>query len=185
MGLSNFREEWNEAMQVENATGTRYVRGFDKNDHPILVMRPKNENTNNHEGNIRNLVYTMEHAKACMAKTGVEKLCLVIDYDGYSIFNAPPMKTSREVLSILQDHYPELIAFVPQWFFYGFYRIISPFIDPNDERLQQSIIPRDWSGKFGNCFWRRRKTLVCESSILGRRFSRRLQCMLGEGNIDK
>jgi hypothetical protein len=134
MGLSNFREEWKETMQVKNTTGKTYVRGFDTNGHPILVVRPKNENTNNLEGNIRNLVYTMERAIACTAKSGVEKLCLVIDYDGYSILNAPPMKTSREVLSILQDHYPERLfrayCVRPPMIFYGFYRVISPFIDP-------------------------------------------------------
>lgn len=134
MNLSDFRESWKETMQVENATGKTYIRGYDKLGHPILIMRPRCENTNNHEGNIRNLVYTMERAVACMEKTGVEKLCLVIDYDGYSIFNAPPMKTSREVLSILQDHYPERLyrayCVKPPMIFYGFYRVISPFIDP-------------------------------------------------------
>lgn len=134
MGLQNFIEEWKETMQLENATGKTYIRGYDKSGHPIFIMRPKFENTNNHEGNIRNLVYTMERAIACMEKTGVEKLCLLIDYDGYSIFNAPPMKTSHEVLSILQDHYPERLyrayCVKPPMVFYGFYRVISPFIDP-------------------------------------------------------
>lgn len=134
MGLQNFRDDWKDTMALENATGKTYIRGYDKSGHPILIMRPKNENTNNHEGNIKNLIYTMERAIACMAKTGVEKLCLVIDYEGYSLFNSPPMKTSKEVLSILQDHYPERLfrayCVRPPMIFYGFYRVISPFIDP-------------------------------------------------------
>jgi hypothetical protein len=127
-------ESWKDVLITENSTGKAYVRGYDKEGHVIVVMRPANENTNNHDGNIKHLIYTMERAVACLQKTGQEKLILLIDFDRYSIFNAPPMKTSREVLSILQDHYPERLcrAFCvrPPAVFYAFYKVISPFIDP-------------------------------------------------------
>lgn len=32
-----------------------------------------------------------------------QKLCILIDFDGFSIFTAPPMKTSQATLSILQN----------------------------------------------------------------------------------
>jgi len=96
-------------------------------------MKPKHENTNDHDGNIKHLIYTMERAVACAEKTGQGKLTLIIDYEGYSLSNAPPMKTSRETLSILQDHYPERLyrayCLHTPYVVYGFYQVISPFID--------------------------------------------------------
>lgn len=132
-GLDNI-DAWKEVMEKENATGKSYVRGYDKHGHPIVYMKPKYENTKDHDGNIKHLIYTMERAVACGEKMGQGKLTLIIDFDGYSLSNAPPMKTSRETLSILQDHYPERLfrAFLVHtpYIFYGFYSFISPFIDP-------------------------------------------------------
>jgi CRAL/TRIO domain len=86
-----------------------YIRGHDRAGHPLLYMKPRLENTYDHEGNMKHLVYTME--RTCgIAKKGnqkSEKMSLLIDYEGFSLFNAPPMKTSTETLSILQNHYPE------------------------------------------------------------------------------
>ena len=46
----------------------------------------------------------------------------------------PSISTARQVLNILQTHYPErlgaaIIAHLP-WLLYGFYKLINPFIDP-------------------------------------------------------
>ncbi len=132
-GLDNL-DAWKDVIAKENATGKSYVRGYDKHGHPIVYMKPKYENTKDHDGNIKHLVYTMERAVACAEKTGQGKLTLIIDFDGYSLSNAPPMKTSRETLNILQDHYPERLfrAYLihTPYIFYGFYQVISPFIDP-------------------------------------------------------
>lgn len=127
-------EKWKDVIALENSTGKTYVRGYDNSGHVIIYMRPANENTNDHDGNIKHLIYSMERAVACMKPDSNGKLCLIIDYHRYSLSNAPPMKTSREVLSILQDHYPERLhrayCIRPPYIFYGFYSIISPFIDP-------------------------------------------------------
>lgn len=131
-GLNDI-SSWRDVMAIENSTGKTYVRGYTKDGHVILIMRPAKENTNDHDGNIKNLIYTMERAVACSEKLGQEKLLLVIDYQNYSLFNAPPMKTSRQVLSILQDHYPERLLRAclvrPPMIFYAFYKMISPFVD--------------------------------------------------------
>lgn len=98
-------------------------------------MKPRHENSKNHDGNVKHLVYNMERAVIAMKeKTGKEKVILLIDYKGFSLFNSPPMKTSMEILHILQDHYPERLkrAYLinPPMIFSSFWKVISPFVDP-------------------------------------------------------
>jgi len=136
-GLHRFMDdEWMDVVRKENETGKTYVRGFDKEGHVIIYMKPRCENTNNHDGNLKHLVYNLEKAIQCMEAKGgnVEKLSLIVDYHGFSLLNAPPLKTSLAVLSILQNHYPERLfrayCVRPPWIFSTSYAAISPFIDP-------------------------------------------------------
>jgi hypothetical protein len=130
------------AIRAASKTGKlRVSPSRDLSGRPVLVMCPRHENDkSNHEGNLLNLVYHLERASGSRAlKEGNAsspdgKMVVVMDFKGYSMFNAPPMKTSRATLSILQDHYPErLHKFVllnAPTLFYVFFKAISPFIDP-------------------------------------------------------
>jgi hypothetical protein len=65
---------------------------------------------------------------ACVYRT----VALMIDYADKA--KNPSISTARQVLTILQTHYPErlgaaIIAHLP-WLLYGFYKLINPFIDP-------------------------------------------------------
>ena len=133
-GLKNIHE-WIDTVKFENDTGKMYARGFSRDNSILLYMKPRYENSKDHDGNLKHLVYNMERAIAAMEmKTGEEKLVLLIDYDGYNLSSAPAMKTSRETLSILQNHYPERLRCAyclrPPWVFNAFWSVISPFIDP-------------------------------------------------------
>ena len=116
-------------------TGKVVVRGTDRDGRPILFLRPGQENSkDDHDGNLKHLVYELERAVACMDELrGVGKMLVILDLQHYSMSNAPPMKTSRATLHILQDHYPERLAkfliIDAPWLFQGFFKIISPFID--------------------------------------------------------
>jgi hypothetical protein len=101
-----------------------------------MYMKPRFENTYDHDGNMKHLVFSMEKAIAVMKRHPAkqEKLSLLIDYTDFSLFNAPPMRTSTGVLSILQNQYPERLhkAYIMHapLYFTIFWNMIYPFIDP-------------------------------------------------------
>lgn len=49
-----------DVIAKENSTGKVYVSGFDRQGRPILVMRPREENTQDHDGNIKHIVYQVQ-----------------------------------------------------------------------------------------------------------------------------
>jgi hypothetical protein len=81
-------------------------------------------------------VYHLERAIACTRrKSGREKVCIVIGYQGFRLANAPPMSTVRHTLAILQNHYPERMhrAYIcdPPLVFRSFWGVIRHFVDPS------------------------------------------------------
>jgi phosphatidylinositol/phosphatidylcholine transfer protein len=133
-GVDTLVDDHLEQLKEQSRSGKMYTREYDKDGHPILCMHPAREEHYDHDGSLRLLVYSMERAVSMMDKQhGVEKLVLCIDFNGYSISNAPPFKTSKATLSILMDHYPERLhrafLFQPPWAFSLFWKMISPFID--------------------------------------------------------
>ncbi|CAI7910563.1 unnamed protein product [Closterium sp. NIES-54] len=111
----------------ESETGKVYRAPFtDKLGRPVLVLCPGKQNTDDHDGNIRQMVYCMENAVQSLPE-GVEQMVWIIDYKGFTLRKSPPMKTSREVLHILQNHYPErlgaAILFDPPYIFQGLWKV--------------------------------------------------------------
>lgn len=79
-------------------------------------------------------MYHLERAIACTrAKSGREKICIVIGFHGFRLTNAPPLATTRHTLAILQGHYPERMhrAYIcdPPLAFRTFWRIVKHFVD--------------------------------------------------------
>ncbi|KAG9070014.1 hypothetical protein KI688_009344 [Linnemannia hyalina] len=122
-----------DALWIETAVGKLYVSGFDMESRPLLYMKPRLENTAASPSQIRHVVYHLEIALALMPE-GVEKLCIIIDFAGSSMTKNPGVAVAREIINVLGNHYPErlgkgYIIHAP-WFFFPFFKLISPFIDP-------------------------------------------------------
>lgn len=67
------------------------------------------QNTNSLDGQLRHLVYMLENAIINLPE-GQEQMIWLIDFTGWSLSNAVPMRTARDTTHILQNHYPERLA---------------------------------------------------------------------------
>lgn len=94
------------------------------NTHILLNLMK--QNSTSPEGNIKHLVYLLENAILNLPK-GQEQMSWLIDFTGWSMAANVPMKTTREIVHILQNHYPERlgIAFLynPPRLFQAVYRV--------------------------------------------------------------
>ncbi|XP_062212254.1 phosphatidylinositol transfer protein PDR16-like isoform X2 [Phragmites australis] len=121
-------------VSVEAETGKMYRASFrDREGRTVVVMKPAKQNTSSHEGQIRFLVYVLENVILSLPE-GQEKMVWLIDFTGWTMANATPMKTARESANILQNHYPERLAFAflfnPPKVFEAFYKVVKIFLDP-------------------------------------------------------
>lgn len=88
------------------------------------------QNTSSMDNQIKHLVYLLENAMLNLPP-GQEQMAWLIDFTGWSITNNVPLKSARETISILQNHYPERlgIAFLynPPRIFEAFWKVCYLF----------------------------------------------------------
>lgn len=120
----------------ENETGKEVVLGYDNDCRPCLYLKPGRQNTKASHRQVQHLVFMLERVIDFMP-SGQDQLALLIDFKPTKVginSKLPSISTGREVLSILQDHYPErlgkaLLTNIP-WLGWTFLKVIHPFIDP-------------------------------------------------------
>jgi len=134
-------------VSVEGETGKMYRASFrDREGRTIVVMRPAKQNTSSHEGQIRFLAYSLENAILSLPE-GQEKMVWLIDFTGWTMANAVPIKTARETVNILQNHYPERLAiaflFNPPKVFEAFWKVVKYFVDLRTIEKVKFVYPKD------------------------------------------
>ncbi|KAI1776014.1 CRAL/TRIO domain-containing protein [Hypoxylon cercidicola] len=122
-------------VSPENTTGKQIILGYDKQCRPCHYLNPGRQNTDVSPRQVQHLVFMLERVIELMPAQQ-ETLSLLINYKTSKNRSntAPGIGQGREVLHILQTHYPErlglaLIINVP-WVVWGFFKLITPFIDP-------------------------------------------------------
>ncbi|KAF5101235.1 hypothetical protein D0Z03_000629 [Geotrichum reessii] len=125
-------------VSEEGETGKEVILGFDNDGRPCLYLKPGRQNTKATHRQVQHLVYMLERVIEFMPP-GQDQLALLIDFKPYKVNSKntskmPSVGTGREVLHILQTHYPErlgkaLLTNIP-WYASAFLKIIHPFIDP-------------------------------------------------------
>ena len=153
-GYLEWREEmkpseivWNDISE-EFETGKVFRLGLvdKKNGRHVVILRPGKQNTKNHVAQMKQLVYTMESAIALKGRESLlkmdnppvrtlpqDQLIVLLDFTGYTMRNAPSLKSSLETLKILQDYYcerlGEALLLNPPSVFRFLWKLIRPFID--------------------------------------------------------
>ncbi|ODV80382.1 uncharacterized protein CANTADRAFT_25970 [Suhomyces tanzawaensis NRRL Y-17324] len=140
-GISHLFEKDNkvngESTSVEGETGKEVVLGYDNDSRPCLYLKPGAQNTKASQNQVNHLVYMLESVINFMP-SGQDSLALLIDFqprkEGTEKGKIPSLSIARQVLHILQTHYPErlgraLLTNIP-WLGWTFLKMIHPFIDP-------------------------------------------------------
>lgn len=98
-------------ISPEQETGKQLLLGYDKEGRPCHYLNPGRQNTEPSHRQVEHLVYMVERVIELMPPRQ-EMLCLLINFkQSKSRSNtAPGIGQGREVLSILQNHYPERLG---------------------------------------------------------------------------
>ncbi|MCJ1317759.1 hypothetical protein MMC15_003086 [Xylographa vitiligo] len=138
-----WRREWGliehtaDYISIENETGKQLILGYDIDARPCLYLNPSKQNTEKGPRQLQHLVFMLERTIDLMGP-GQETLALLINFQQMSSGQSPSIAQGRQTMNILQNHYPErlgraCVINIP-WFFWVFYKTISPFIDPTTKQ---------------------------------------------------
>lgn len=107
-GLEGFTPEY---ISPEQETGKQMIVGFDRQGRPCQYLNPNRQNTDASPRQIHHLFYMVERVTDLMPP-GVEALSLLINFkpSKQRQNTSVPVATAREVLHVLQNHYPERLG---------------------------------------------------------------------------
>ncbi|KAG6626811.1 phosphatidylinositol transfer protein 3 [Carya illinoinensis] len=138
--------QWHE-VAMEGETGKVYRANFrDRHGRTVLILRPGMQNTKSLDNQMRHLVYLIENAILNLPE-GQEQMSWLIDFTGWSISNSVPIKSARDTVNILQNHYPERlgIAFLynPPRIFEAFWKIVKYFLEAKTFQKVKFVYPKN------------------------------------------
>mmetsp|Transcript_33152 Transcript_33152/g.98674 ORF Transcript_33152/g.98674 Transcript_33152/m.98674 type:complete len:293 (-) Transcript_33152:239-1117(-) len=122
-------------IKGETKSGKHYIYHVKDNfGRPIVMMRPRMEDTKSYDTQTRFLIYDLEQVARMADQSGVGKMTWLLDFEGYSLSNAPPLKVSMYCNHVLQNHYPErlglAVCYHAPTLFSITWKAVAPFIDP-------------------------------------------------------
>ncbi|CDO92768.1 unnamed protein product [Kluyveromyces dobzhanskii CBS 2104] len=167
-GLSEYSSirELAQSVSAENNTGKISLLGYDRKSQLVLILKNGYQNTEPSFEQIRLLVWFLEVA-SILAPKGTESWTLLIDLKNYtdsngvcSTYHHPPLSLAKQVINIIQDHYPErlykcLVYGVPNSM-WTFLKQLHPLIDPvprekihYDQHVQHHIESDQLGAEYG------------------------------------
>ncbi|KAL5715249.1 hypothetical protein ACHQM5_017094 [Ranunculus cassubicifolius] len=130
----------------EGETGKVFRADFhDRCGRTVLILRPGKQNTTGVDNQIRHLVYLIENAILNLPE-GQEQMAWLIDFTGWSLSANVPIKTARDSINILQNHYPERLAvaflYNPPRLFEAFWKIVKYCLDAKTSHKVKFVYPK-------------------------------------------
>lgn len=100
-----------EHISPENETGKQFLVGFDKEGRPCHYLNPGRQNTDVSPRQNQHFIFMLERVIELMP-AGVETIALLINFKQSKTrkHTAPGIGQGREVLHMLQTHYPERLG---------------------------------------------------------------------------
>ncbi|KAM7521123.1 hypothetical protein LguiB_020085 [Lonicera macranthoides] len=137
---------WHEVAS-EGETGKVFRANFhDRCGRTVLILRPGKQNTTSLDNQIRHLVYLIENAILNLPE-GQEQMAWLIDFSGWSFSTNVPIKSARDTVTILQNHYPERLAvaflYSPPRIFEAFWKVVKYFLDPKTFQKVKFVYPKN------------------------------------------
>ena len=112
-----------------------FVRGHDRDFRAVAIKMGRQSPETNHEAYVTTQLYIAERVIACsefLSKGTQEKVLAVMDFEGYSSSNAPPMMTLKDAISLMQSNYPERLKTAmitePPFWMKGLYNLLYPLM---------------------------------------------------------
>ncbi|XAR73869.1 hypothetical protein NMG60_11007987 [Bertholletia excelsa] len=144
---STFKPEeirWHEVAHVGEYGLVSRADFRDRFGRSVLIMRPGMQKTAAGEGNLPHLVCLVENAILNLPE-GQEQMTWLIDFTGYTMSKNVPIKVAREIIYVLQNHYPERLALVvlynPPRIYEAFWKIVKYFVDSKTFHKVQFVYP--------------------------------------------
>ncbi|KAK8551864.1 hypothetical protein V6N13_120296 [Hibiscus sabdariffa] len=137
---------WRE-VAVEGETGKVSRANFhDRHGRTVLILRPGKQNTTSLDNQLRHLVYLIENAILNLPE-GQEQMAWLIDFTGWTLSTSVPIKSARDTINILQNHYPERLAIAflynPPRIFEAFWKIVKYFMDTKTFQKVKFVYPKN------------------------------------------
>lgn len=120
-------------LEHESATGKVWCApGRDRHGRCVVIFDNSVQNTANRRNQMLLLAFTLEFALR-HAAAEVDKICLVIKLQNFSLLNSPPWATTKETLQVLTGCFPETlghaIVYRPPAIFQSLWRVAGPLLD--------------------------------------------------------
>ncbi|CAA3024754.1 Hypothetical predicted protein [Olea europaea subsp. europaea] len=134
-------------VATEGETGKVYRANFhDRHGSTVLILRPGMQNTVSLDNQMKHLVYLIENAILNLPE-GQEQMAWLIDFTGWSLSTNIPIKSARDTINIIQNHYPERLAIAflynPPRIFEAFWKVVKYFLDANTFQKVKFVYPKN------------------------------------------